>query len=129
MRTIRCTFGNERLEAAEDEREDVGRDRGCGAEQQLADMALAQLAQELAALGERLERALGVRPEGPSFGRQPHPARRPHEELDPELALEVLDPGRERGLRDVQDGRGGADRAPLGDRHEGLDLGQEHLRY
>ena len=92
-------------------------------------MTLAQLAQELAALGERLERALRVRPERAALGGQPHPSRRAHEELDAELALELLDPGREGGLRDVEDGRGSADGAALGNGDEGLELGEEHARY
>ncbi len=60
-------------------------------------------------------------------GGQPHPARRADEELDAELPLEVLDPGRQRGLRDVEHGRRLADRAALRDGEERLDLGQEHV--
>ena len=114
------------LEAAQDERQHVGRDRRRRADEQLPDAALAALAQELPPLGERLQRSLRVGPEGPALGGQAHPARRADEELDPELALEVLDPRRQRGLGHVEDGRGGADRAPLGDGQERLDLVQQH---
>ena len=117
-----------RLEATEDERQHVRRDRGRGADLELADAALAKLAQEQSALGERLDGSLGVGAKGAALRRQPHPSRGSDEELDPELPLEVLDPGRQRGLRDVEDGRRLGHRAALRDAEEGLDLAEQHSR-
>ena len=113
------------LEAAEDEREDVGRDRGAAPTSSSPACPPAARA-GAPALGERLHRALRVRAEGAALGGEPHAARGADEKLDPELALELLDPGRQRGLRDVEHGRRSADRAALGDGEERLDLGQEH---
>ena len=115
------------LEAAEDEREDVGRDRRSRADEKLADVALAQLTQQLAALGQGLERALGVRSVCAALCGESHASRRAHEQLDPELPLELLDPRRQGGLCDVEDRGGGADGAALGDGHESLDLREEHM--
>jgi hypothetical protein len=114
------------LEPTQDERQDVGRDRGRRAELELADPAFPELAQELRALCERADRALGVRAERAALGREPHPARSAGEELHAELALEVLDSRRQRRLGDEEHGRGLADRPALRDRQERLHLGEEH---
>ena len=127
MRTIRWTFGKLGLEAAEDEREHVGRDRGRGADEQLPHPALAQLAQELAAARERLQRALRVGTKRAPFGRQAHAAGGADEELDPELPLELLDPRRQGRLRHVENGSRRGHRPALGDGEKRLDLGEEHL--
>jgi hypothetical protein len=115
------------LEAAQHERQDVGRDRRRGSHEELADASFLQLPQQLPALRQRLHRPLRVRAEGATLRRQPHPARRAYEQVDAELALQVLDPRRERGLRDVEHPGRLGDRAPFRDGEEPLDLGQQHL--
>ena len=74
-----------RLEAAEDEREHVRRNRRRGADEQLADASLAKLAQELATFRELQQSPLRVRPEGATRGGQTHAARRAREQVDAEL--------------------------------------------
>ena len=78
VRTIRCTCGKRVLEAAEDEREDVRRDRRRSADEELAHMALAQLAHELGvprrATGPRAGRASGTRGP-PAVSRMPRGVR------------------------------------------------------
>src|SRR5687767_9687573 len=67
-----------------------------------------------------------MRAERAALRRQPHPARGAHEERDAELALEVLDPRRQRGLRHVENAGRLAHRPPFGDGEERLDLGEQH---
>jgi hypothetical protein len=91
-----------RVVALQDEREDVRRDRGCGADRELAGAAVDDVGDDAPTLGQRLERALGVREERASGLAQPHPSPGAHEELGAERALEALDPRRQRGLGDEE---------------------------
>jgi len=92
-----------RLIGLEHAREEVGADRGRSADQQLADLAAAKFLHRLASLDDLREHTLCVGEQGSTGVGQGHPPRAANEEIDPELALEALEPRRQRGLGQVQD--------------------------
>lgn len=115
-------------EALQDRREDVRADRGGRAEQELSGGAASEVRQQLATVGERHERALGVGQEGASGLREPHPAARPDEQRPAELPLQRLEARRQRRLADEQRLRRAADVAPPRDLEEALHLREQHRR-
>src|SRR3989442_1917933 len=87
----------------EDAGKEVRADRGGSADEQLAALAGAELLDSLAPLGHLRQHALCVGEERAAGIGEGHPARAAHEQFDLEIALEALQPGRERGLGEVQD--------------------------
>ena len=81
-------------EADQDLRQDVGADRRRDRERELADDAVLQLADERTAAPDRLDRAVGVRQEGATGGRQDHARMRSPEERCAELLPRAPGAGR-----------------------------------
>ncbi len=76
-----------RAEGPQDARQHIRGDRGCGCDDQHADVALLQIRDDLATLVGRRERPLGVREEGPAGVGELHAAARADEQLDPQARL------------------------------------------
>ena len=72
-----------RAERAQYPREHVRAHRGCGGDEQRANVALPQVRDELAPLVDGRDRPLGVGEERAAGVAQLHPAPGAHEELDP----------------------------------------------
>ena len=115
-----------RPERLEQPRQEVRTDRGRGADEELADLPRPQLLDRLAPVEHLPDRALGVREENPAGVGERHTAAAAHEEVDPQVGLERLEPRRERGLREVERLRRAAHAGEPGDLGEGFELGEEH---
>jgi hypothetical protein len=118
--------GVARPEALEDRGQDVRRDGGRAADRELPGRAALDLGEEQAAVGDGVERALRERQEGAAGIGEPRAVAPAHQELRPDIALEILDPSRHRGLGDEQRRRCLADAARSGRGHQGFELGQLH---
>ena len=113
-------------EAHEDLRQDVGADCGSNCERELTDDTVFELADERATAADRLDRAVGMRQEGPASGRQDHARVRSPKQARAELLFKSLEPGTEGRLAD-REGLRCASHVPLpGDLDETFDLGEEH---
>src|SRR5579859_3815255 len=80
----------------------------------------------MAALVDRLKRALGVGQKRPPDVGELDTARVPDEQLDTELGLERVQPRSERGLGQKQPLRGTGDAALFGGGDEPLELSEQH---
>ena len=70
----------------------------------MAGGAALELGEDLASLGHRLQRALGVGKEGPAGRGQAHAVPPPDEQRRADGLLERVQPGGQRGLRDEERG-------------------------
>jgi hypothetical protein len=119
-------LGMEKAETLEHRREHVGRDRGRRREHENPACTLAKLRQYKAAVHDGVERPLCVRQERATAGREPDSTGITDDKFRADRALQRLQPGRERRLRD-EEALGRARDAPLpAGLDESLELAQEH---
>lgn len=84
------------------------------------------LADALADLVREVEHAIGKRQQLAALGGEPQGAAAAREQRDAEMALELGEPRRDRGLRDMQMSRGRVEAAETRDPVKGLELAQRH---
>ena len=115
-------------EAHQDLRQNVGAHRRRNGERELASHAVFELADQRTTAADRVHRAVGMRQEGTTGGRQDHTRMRSPKEACAQFRLEPLEPGRERRLTD-RESVGGTTHVPLpGDLDEPFDLSKQHDR-
>ena len=111
-------------EAVEERRERVGRDRGRGAERELAALAAPERVHEPASLGDGLDGALRKGEERAARLGQLDAAAPPHEELRADPPLERVQPRGQGGLGDEERARRFGDAALARHGDEPFELGQ-----
>jgi len=117
-----------RLEGLQQAGEQVGAHRRGGGDAQLARLARSQLGDGLTGLRGSADGALGERKQSPAGLAERHAAGCPHQEGDPDVALQGLETRRHGGLGEVELLRRPADVAGPGDLGEGLEELEQHRR-